>query len=335
MAGKTIIGILTGHEEPSRSNSLVKVLNSAFSNSRIKDDLKEHYHFVFTGGTFDRCIAGNGGEGWDCVDSAHIPDITSMSTVLPRYLEGGVILLSYLVVQRKCRILWAFLSDTATTLQNPDNGALLRLCDICHTKKLMNAGSVKRWLDDEMENDRRGSCFSTPVDIEVDRDGTRFERRESFPHKTPCGATLDAHTILLKKDVTRPSDIQARVLALIAHDGMKERMVDFAIDFDLQLSKYKSILATGTTGSVLASSTRHMGKKIHRYYSGPKGGDIEIATEILAGTCHDVVFFIDPINPHPHMDDIRVVIGSCMIQEDVQMVTNENHARSWITFMQP
>lgn len=334
MAGKTIIGILTGHEEPSRNNSLVKVLNSAFSNSRIKKELMKHYQFVFTGGTFNRCIAGQGKKGWKCVANKHKNDIAHMSTVLPPYLKGGVILLSYLVVQRKCRILWAFLSDTATTLQNPDNGALLRLCDICHTKKLMNAGSVTRWLKNEMENDRRGSSFPTPINIEVDRTGTKFER-ESVTYKTRRKKPIKAHTILLKKNVTRPSDIQARVLALIAHDGMKERMIDFAIDFDLQLSKYKSILATGTTGSVLASSTRHMGKKIHRYYSGPKGGDIEIATEILAGTCHDVVFFIDPINPHPHMDDIRVVIGSCMIQEDVQMVTNENHARSWITCMQP
>ena len=323
---KTIIGILTGHEEPSRNNSLVEVLNSAFSDPCIKNELMEHYQFVFTGGTFNRCIAGQGGRGWNCVADKHKNDIAHISTVLPPYLKGGVILLSYLVVQRKCRILWAFLSDTATTLQNPDNGAMLRLCDICHTKKLMNAGSVQRWLENQMSSDWRGSGFPSPIDITVER------ANKTFVRKTDQHGKVKADTIL-QEDFSYPDRINERVLALIAHDGMKDRMVDFAIDFDRQLSGYKSILATGTTGSVLASSTRHMGKKIHRYYSGPKGGDIEIATEILAGTCHDVVFFIDPINPHPHMDDIRVVIGSCMIQEYVQMVTNENHARSWMTCM--
>lgn len=328
MTNKAIIGILSGHEEPSRNNALVKLLNQAFSDPAIKRELMRHYQFVFTGGTFKRCIAGAGGPGWDSVKEEYRDEIRSMSTVLPGYLQGGVILLSYLVVQRKCRILWSFLSDTATTLQNPDNGALLRLCDICHTKKLMNAGSVKRWLENEMSFDWRGPRFPFPIDITVERTGVPFHRR-TVEHDNVLVDTI----MFQRDDFSYPDKVQDRVLALIAHDGMKDRMVDFAIDFDRQLSEYKSILATGTTGALLARSTRHMGDKIHKYYSGPKGGDIEIATEILAGSCHDVVFFVDPVNPHPHMDDIRVVIGSCMIQEYVQMVTNENHARSWMASM--
>ncbi len=328
MTNKTIIGVLSGHEEPSRNNSLVLLLNKAFSDPVIRKELMDHYQFVFTGGTFKRCIAGDSGTGWKSIDPKYRDDISSMSTVLPGYLKGGVILLSYLVVQRKCRILWSFLSDTATTLQNPDNGALMRLCDICHTKKLMNTGSVERWLQKEMRVDWQGAGFPSPVDIAVERTGIPFERK-TFEH-----GGVAADTIMFKQDsFSYPSCVKDRVLALIAHDGMKDRMVDFVIDFDRQLSEYKAILATGTTGALLARSTRYMGEKVHRYYSGPKGGDIEIATEILAGSCHDVVFFIDPVNPHPHMDDIRVVIGSCMIQEYVQMVTNENHARSWMASM--
>lgn len=70
---------------------------------------------------------------------------------------------------------------------------------------------------------------------------------------------------------------------------------------------------------------------LRRCLSGPKGGDIEIATEILFGRCHMVIFFIDPL--HPRTDDMRVVFSACMAEienNDVRMLTNEVQAREWI-----
>ncbi|MBE0635660.1 methylglyoxal synthase, partial [Candidatus Bipolaricaulota bacterium] len=68
---------------------------------------------------------------------------------------------------------------------------------------------------------------------------------------------------------------------------------------------------------------------IYRYHSGPKGGDVEIATEVLFGNCQVVVFFVDPLRPHPHTDDIRVVFAACMLQDEVRMFSNERQAREW------
>jgi methylglyoxal synthase len=68
---------------------------------------------------------------------------------------------------------------------------------------------------------------------------------------------------------------------------------------------------------------------VHIYHSGPKGGDIEVATEIIFGRCHVVIFLIDPLKPHPHLDDIRVILGAGMMQ-DVEMLTNERQAREWM-----
>lgn len=80
------------------------------------------------------------------------------------------------------------------------------------------------------------------------------------------------------------------------------------------LSKFKGILSTGTTGLEVINACRRLREtdKDIRCLSGPKGGDIEIATEILFNGCHIVVFFIDPLRPHPHIDNIRVVFSACM-----------------------
>ena len=131
---------------------------------------------------------------------------------------------------------------------------------------------------------------------------------------------------------SREPEFTQMTIALIAHDDMKSRMVEFAIDFEPELSLFARILTTGTTGRQVTDAVPKLEKekKIYRYHSGPKGGDIEIATEILLGRCHVVVFFVDPLHPHPHIEDIRVVFGACMIRDQVRMLTNEMQAREWM-----
>ncbi|KPL02511.1 MAG: hypothetical protein AMJ90_05540 [candidate division Zixibacteria bacterium SM23_73_2] len=114
---------------------------------------------------------------------------------------------------------------------------------------------------------------------------------------------------------------------------MKSRMLDFVTDYEQELCKFKSIVATGTTGKLIRDASPILADKVKRYHSGPKGGDIEIATEILCGGCHVVIFFVDPLHPHPHVEDIRVVFGSCMINNNVRMLSNEIHARDWMDRM--
>jgi len=116
---------------------------------------------------------------------------------------------------------------------------------------------------------------------------------------------------------------------------MKKRIVDYAIQYEDELCNFSRILATGYTGQEVKNACRNIRENelLRSYLSGPKGGDIEIATEILFNRCHTVVFFVDPLNPHPHIDDIRVVFIACMAEiekNDVRMLTNEVHAREWI-----
>jgi methylglyoxal synthase/DNA-binding transcriptional regulator LsrR (DeoR family) len=45
--------------------------------------------------------------------------------------------------------------------------------------------------------------------------------------------------------------------------------------------------------------------------SGPRGGDILIAEQILRNLCHIVIFFVDPMTAHPHEADIQLLERTC------------------------
>jgi methylglyoxal synthase len=128
-----------------------------------------------------------------------------------------------------------------------------------------------------------------------------------------------------------PGPFPAKTIALIAHDEMKPRMVDFAIEFENELAtSFARILTTGTTGRDIQAATRKLGTLIRLCRSGPKGGDVEIATEILFRRVLAVVFFVDPLHPHAHIDDVRTVFSACLRTPQVLLLTNEVQAREWI-----
>lgn len=325
---RTIIGVLAGHDTADRNNELAELLDAAFENNKLKCVLEDGYHFLFTGGTYGRVILGKKnnvedqrGEKFRSVKEETKNWLIQISTRLPEYLDGGVTLLSHLIVERKCGILWSFLTPVLGHWLNPENLALMRLCDIWHVKRLMNQGSAMEWLEKESSIDKTRNLQDCPPSISFISD------------HDPINAVEDDSQVFyipISKSYNNPALISEQTIALISHDQMKGRMVDFAIDHEYELAKFKQVLTTSTTGSMLRDASRLLENKIKRCYSGPKGGDIEIATEVLYGKCHAVIFFVDPSNPHPHIDDIRVVFGACMLRDNVRMLTNEMHAREWI-----
>lgn len=96
-------------------------------------------------------------------------------------------------------------------------------------------------------------------------------------------------------------------IALIAHDKMKEELVAFVArhrDFFRQAE----LIATGNTGRLVSE---HTGLAVHRYLSGPLGGDQQIGAEIAAGKVDAVFFFRDPLTPQPHEPDITALLRLC------------------------
>lgn len=112
-----------------------------------------------------------------------------------------------------------------------------------------------------------------------------------------------------------PTPIQT--IALIAHDGKKADMIAFAIQNQEALKRFE-LVATGTTGSLIAEKA---GLPVHRYLSGPLGGDAQIAARVVVGEIQAVFFFVDPLDKHPHDPDIQALMRACNVH-NVPLATN-------------
>ena len=110
-------------------------------------------------------------------------------------------------------------------------------------------------------------------------------------------------------------------IALIAHDNMKNDLVEFSkkhADF----FKKHPLVATGTTGKRIAEAT---GLEIHRYQSGPIGGDQQIGADIAMNEIEAVFFFRDPLTAQPHEPDISALIRLADVHK-IPIATNQSTA---------
>ena len=147
-------------------------------------------------------------------------------------------------------------------------------------------------------------------------------KRQCVTHQKPYIATVagaiewmaveGAHAGVVNDAGRRLLDITKRHLALIAHDALKAQMLEFAADnFDL-LSRAAGRVATGTTGQRLNELAWSRGWPlatpwVHRYLSGPMGGDAQIAELVLDQRCDKVLFFEDPHVARQHEADIQLL----------------------------
>jgi methylglyoxal synthase len=106
-------------------------------------------------------------------------------------------------------------------------------------------------------------------------------------------------------------------LALIAHDGKKDEMVQFAVRFQRALAGW-NLVGTGTTARLVIAKT---GLNVTGLKSGPLGGDVQIANLVLSGQVDAVFFFVEQMDVHPHDPDIHTLQRICNIT-DTPIATN-------------
>lgn len=107
-------------------------------------------------------------------------------------------------------------------------------------------------------------------------------------------------------------------LAVIAHDGKKAEMVSFLMkNLNTLHSANIQIIATGTTGQ----HAQNAGLQVEKVLSGPKGGDAQIAAQIVEGKIQGVFFFRDPLDKHPHEPDILMLMRICDVH-NIPIATN-------------
>jgi methylglyoxal synthase len=114
---------------------------------------------------------------------------------------------------------------------------------------------------------------------------------------------------------------QPQTIALIAHDNKKQDLVDWA-RFNLDTLRRHHLVATGTTGGILE---RELGLPVERVLSGPLGGDQQIGAKIVQGDIDVVVFFWDPLEPHPHDVDVKALLRIAVVY-DIPMACNRSSA---------
>ncbi|WP_438351237.1 methylglyoxal synthase [Paenibacillus sp. FA6] len=106
-------------------------------------------------------------------------------------------------------------------------------------------------------------------------------------------------------------------IAFIAHDRKKEEMVNFVIAYE-HVFEGQELYSTGTTGLRIMENTK---LKIHRFMSGPLGGDQQIGALVAQNEMDLIVFLRDPLMAQPHEPDINALLRLCDVQ-GIPLATN-------------
>ncbi|QHW30158.1 methylglyoxal synthase [Paenibacillus rhizovicinus] len=106
-------------------------------------------------------------------------------------------------------------------------------------------------------------------------------------------------------------------IAFIAHDRKKDEMVNFVTAYE-HVFEGHNLYSTGTTGLRIMEQTN---LNIHRFMSGPLGGDQQIGALVAQNEMDLIIFLRDPLMAQPHEPDIIALLRLCDVQ-GIPVATN-------------
>jgi len=110
-------------------------------------------------------------------------------------------------------------------------------------------------------------------------------------------------------------------IALIAHDNRKIDLLEWA-KFNRDLLAKHELFATGTTGQIIATE---LNLDVHRFKSGPLGGDQQVGAKIAEGGIDFLIFFWDPLAPMPHDPDVKALLRIAVVY-NIPIANNRSSA---------
>ena len=128
----------------------------------------------------------------------------------------------------------------------------------------------------------------------------------------------------------------SKTIALVAHDNMKKDLVEWA-EFNYHTLLRHWMVCTGTTGRLVEAAMRRKAGAalaadfaIRRLKSGPLGGDQQLGALIAEGAIDCVIFFWDPMSPHPHDVDVKALLRIAVLY-NIPMACNRSTADFFIS----
>src|SRR5215470_5795588 len=112
-----------------------------------------------------------------------------------------------------------------------------------------------------------------------------------------------------------------KTIALVAHDNRKRGLVEWVKWNYLGLAEHR-LVCTGTTGRLVEGAIRDSFAEagtpapellLTRLKSGPLGGDQQLGAMIAEGRVDMIIFFWDPMEPHPHDVDVKALLRIAVV----------------------
>ena len=100
-------------------------------------------------------------------------------------------------------------------------------------------------------------------------------------------------------------------VALIAHDAMKQELIDWCA-FNRPVLERHILCGTGTTARLIS---QHTGLAVERLQSGPLGGDQQVGGRIVEGQVDVVIFFSDPLTAQLHDPDVKALLRIAQVYD--------------------
>ncbi|MCL4249913.1 MAG: methylglyoxal synthase [Anaerolineae bacterium] len=110
-------------------------------------------------------------------------------------------------------------------------------------------------------------------------------------------------------------------IALVAHDHQKHDLVEW-VKWNHEVLSQHTLVCTGTTGRLVEESLSSITSEeavekppveIIKLKSGPLGGDQQLGAMIAEGRIDFIIFFWDPMEPHPHDVDVKALLRIAVV----------------------